>query len=83
MLRILLKIKLIWLILCLINLAYPCAVCYGNPDSPLSHGMNKGVLTLMGFIIFILMIILYSIISMAIRTKKIKITDKGNSHNEI
>ncbi|MEE2858744.1 MAG: hypothetical protein VX820_03395 [Candidatus Neomarinimicrobiota bacterium] len=77
------KIKLISLILCLINLAYPCAVCYGNPDSPLSHGMNKGVLTLMGFIIFILMIILYSIISMAIRTKKIKITDKGNSHNEI
>tara|TARA_Y100000590_G_scaffold462083_1_gene625277 strand:+ start:257 stop:496 length:240 start_codon:yes stop_codon:yes gene_type:complete len=77
------KIKLISLILCLINLAYPCAVCYGNPDSPLSHGMNRGVLTLMGFIIFILMIILYSIISMAIRTKKIKITDKGNSHNEI
>ena len=77
------KIKLISLILCLINLAYPCDVCYGNPDSPLSHGMNRGVLTLMGFIIFILMIILYSIISMAIRTKKIKITDKGNSHNEI
>ena len=77
------KIKLISLILCLINLAYPCAVCYGNPDSPLSHGMNRGVLTLMGFIIFILMIILYSIISMVIRTKKIKITDKGNSHNEI
>ena len=77
------KIKLISLILCVINLAYPCAVCYGNPDSPLSHGMNRGVLTLMGFIIFILMIILYSIISMAIRTKKIKITDKGNSHNEI
>jgi len=64
------KIKFILLILCLINMAYPCAVCYGNPESPLSHGMNNGVLTLMGFIIFILMIILYSIISMAIRTKK-------------
>ena len=72
------KNKIIVLIFCLINLAYPCAVCYGNPESPLSHGMNKGVLTLMGFIIFILMIILYSIISIAIRTKKIKITDKGN-----
>ena len=77
------KNKIIVLILCLINLAYPCAVCYGNPESPLSHGMNKGVLTLMGCIIFILMIILYSIISMAIRTKKINITEKGNSHNEI
>jgi hypothetical protein len=63
---------------CLMNLIYPCAVCYGNPESPLSHGMNMGVLTLMSFIIFILMIILYSIISMSIRTKKIKIIDKGN-----
>ena len=61
------------------NLIYPCAVCYGNPESPLSHGMNMGVLTLMGFIIFILMIILYSIISMSIRTKKIKIIDKGDN----
>ena len=64
---------------CLMNLIYPCAVCYGNPESPLSHGMNMGVLTLMGFIIFILMIILYSIISMSIRTKKIKIIDKGDN----
>tara|TARA_Y100001960_G_C14420159_1_gene702498 strand:+ start:75 stop:305 length:231 start_codon:yes stop_codon:yes gene_type:complete len=64
---------------CLMNLIFPCAVCYGNPDSPLSHGMNMGVLTLMGFIIFILMIILYSIISLKIRTKKINIIDKGNN----
>ena len=50
---------------------FPCAVCYGNPESPMSHGMNMGVLTLMGFIGFVLSIIVYSIFSIAIRTKKI------------
>ena len=51
---------------------FPCAVCYGNPESPMSHGMNMGVLTLMGFIGFILCILVYSIISLSIRTKNIK-----------
>ena len=51
---------------------FPCAVCYGNPKSIMSHGMNMGVLTLMGFIGFILCIIIYSIISISIRTKNIK-----------
>jgi len=49
---------------------FPCAVCYGNPESPMSHGMNMGVLTLMGFIGFVLFIIAYSIITISIRTKK-------------
>ena len=50
---------------------FPCAVCYGNPESPLNHGMNMGVLTLMGFIVFILVIIAFSIISISIKTKKL------------
>ena len=50
---------------------FPCAVCFGNPESPMSHGMNMGVLTLMGVIGFILCIIVYSIFSISIRTKKI------------
>jgi len=37
----------------------------------MSHGMNMGVLTLMGFIGFILCTILFSIISIFIRTKNI------------
>ena len=52
---------------------FPCAVCYGNPESPMSHGMNMGVLTLMGFIGFILCIIAYSIISISQKTKILKI----------
>ena len=53
------------------GILFPCAVCYGNPESPLSHGMNMGVLTLMGFIVFILVIIAFSIISISIKTKKL------------
>tara|TARA_Y100000758_G_scaffold290875_1_gene244763 strand:+ start:254 stop:469 length:216 start_codon:yes stop_codon:yes gene_type:complete len=50
---------------------FPCAVCYGNPESPMSHGMNMGVITLLGFIGFVLCIVVYSIISISIRTKNI------------
>ena len=58
-------------ILLFVSALFPCAVCYGNPESPMSHGMNMGVLTLMGFIGFILIIIVYSIISIYTRTKNI------------
>ncbi len=49
----------------------PCAVCYGNPEDPLSQGMNMGILTLLGFIGLVLLIIAASIISLSIRTRKI------------
>ena len=52
---------------------FPCAVCYGNPKSIMSHGMNMGILTLMGFIGFILCMVLFSIFSISNRTKKILI----------
>jgi hypothetical protein len=39
----------------------------------MSHGMNMGVLTLLGFIGFILFMVLFSIFSISIRTKKILI----------
>ena len=66
-------IKFIAIIILLSNALFPCAICYGNPDSPMSHGMNMGVLTLLGFISFILFIVLFSIFSISIRTKKILI----------
>ena len=65
-------VRFIAIIIFLSSILFPCAVCYGNPESPMSHGMNMGVLTLMGFIGFILCIIVYSIISISIRTKNIK-----------
>ena len=53
------------------SIIFPCAVCYGNPESPMSHGMNMGVLTLLGFIGFVLCVVVYSIVSISIRTKNI------------
>ena len=53
------------------SIVFPCAVCYGNPESPMSHGMNMGVLTLLGFIGFVLCVVVYSIVSISIRTKNI------------
>jgi len=66
------RAKLLSIIFSLIpGVLFPCAVCYGNPEAPMSHGMNMGVLTLMGFIGFILCTILFSIISIFIKTKNI------------
>ena len=65
-------IKFILTLILFSSILFPCAVCYGNPESPMSHGMNMGVLTLMGFIGFVLFIIAYSIISISIKTKNIK-----------
>ena len=66
-------VKFISIIMLFSSILFPCAVCYGNPDSPLTHGMNMGVLTLLVFIGFILFMILFSIFSISIRTKKLLI----------
>ena len=66
-------VRFISIIILFSNVLFPCAVCYGNPDSPMSHGMNMGVLTLLGFIGFILFMVLFSIFPISIRTKKILI----------
>ena len=64
------RAKLLSIILSLIpGVLFPCAVCYGNPEAPMSHGMNMGVLTLLGFIGFILCTVLFSIFSISNRTK--------------
>ena len=62
-------IRFISIIILLSSVLFPCAVCYGNPDSPMSHGMNMGVLTLLGFIGFVLFMILFSIFSISNRAK--------------
>ena len=47
---------------CLVGLlnvspAVACSVCYGDPNSSLSHGVNAGVLVLLGFIVSVLLMI--------------------------
>jgi len=34
---------------------FACATCYGASDSPLAQGMNWGIMTLLGFISFVLL----------------------------
>ena len=68
-------VKFITIIILFPGVLFPCAVCYGNPDSPMSHGMNMGVLTLLGFIGFILCTVLFSIFYISNRTKNT--TSKG------
>jgi len=64
-------IKNILLIIFTSNIIFPCAVCYGNPESPMAKGMSMGVLTLVCFIGFVLCVIAYSIISIFNKSKKI------------
>jgi hypothetical protein len=33
---------------------FACAACYGKSNDPLAHGMNWGILTLMGVVVFML-----------------------------
>ena len=49
-----------------------CAVCYGDPNSPMTHGMNMGILTLLFFIGFILTVVLFFIITFYIKSKKME-----------
>ncbi len=37
-------------VLLLPEMAAACATCFGDPDSPMTKGLNKGILTLLGFI---------------------------------
>ena len=42
-------------------ISHACAVCYGDPESPKSQGMNMGVFTLLGYKVFVLYMIVVSI----------------------
>jgi uncharacterized membrane protein len=33
--------------------AQACAVCYGNSESPMTHGMNNAILTLLGVVVVV------------------------------
>ena len=59
------------IIILFINTAFPCAVCYGDVDSPMSHGMNMGILTLLIVISFVLSIIALFIFSIYLKSKKL------------
>ena len=51
------------------NILSACAVCYGAPDHPVTQGLNKAILFLLGTITFILSCIIYGILSLIKRNK--------------
>ena len=57
----------------LLSFSYPCAVCYGAPDHPVTHGMNNAVIFLLFTIVFVLSCIAASILILIKRTKTIEI----------
>ena len=59
--------------LILFSFLYPCAVCYGAPDHPVTHGMNNAVIFLLFTIVFVLSCIAASILILIKRTKTIEI----------
>ena len=63
--------KLLYFIL-FMNLIFPCAVCYGAPDDPVTLGINKAILFLLFIIILVLSCIVYWIMTLIKRSNKIK-----------
>jgi hypothetical protein len=54
------------------NLLSACAVCYGAPDHPVTQGLNKAILFLLGTIVFVLSCIMYSIFVLIKRSKSVQ-----------
>ncbi len=67
--------KIFVLIFYLINTLSACAVCYGAPDDPITLGMNKAILFLLGVIVFVLSCVSYGIFSLVRRSNQIKVED--------
>ena len=55
-----------------LNILSACAVCYGAPDHPVTQGLNKAILFLLGTITFILSCVIYGIFSLIKRSKNIQ-----------
>ena len=61
------------LLLILISNLYPCAVCYGAPDHPVTQGMNNAILFLLFIVTFVLLCIVASILVLMKRAKVVEI----------
>ena len=61
------------LIITLISSLYPCAVCYGAPDHPVTQGMNNAILFLLFIVVFVLSCIAGSILILMKRAKAVEI----------
>ncbi|MBI45318.1 MAG: hypothetical protein CMG66_04040 [Candidatus Marinimicrobia bacterium] len=52
---------------------YPCAVCYGAPDHPVTEGINNAIMFLLATITFVLLCIVGSIFTLMKRARAVEI----------
>jgi hypothetical protein len=57
----------------MISTVYPCAVCYGAPDHPVTQGINNAIMFLLFIVSFVLTCIASSIYMLMKRTKALEI----------
>jgi hypothetical protein len=62
--------------------ASACATCYGASDSPLAQGMNWGILTLLGFIGFVLSVIVVFFVHIGRRSARLQAAEHSQSQIE-
>ena len=61
------------IIILLSSIVFPCAVCYGAPDHPVTQGMNNGIMFLLFIVVFVLSSIVGSILVLMKRAKAVEI----------
>ena len=52
------SITILLFLLIIPHVAMGCVVCYGDPEAPMTAGMNNAILVLLGFIGFVLACVL-------------------------
>ena len=67
------KMNKLIIIALLITAVYPCAVCYGAPDHPVTQGMNNAIMFLLFVVAFVLSCIGVSMYILIKRTKALEI----------
>jgi len=59
-----------------------CATCYGASDSPLAQGMNWGIFTLLGFIGFVLAMVVAFFIHVGRRSARLRATEPSQPQTD-
>jgi len=57
----------------LLNIVYPCAVCFGDPNHPVTEGINNAILFMLFITVCVLSCIATSIYILMQRAKKIEV----------
>ena len=68
----------VFYIFLLLSSIYPCAVCYGAPEHPVTQGMNNAIIFLLLTIVFVLSCIGGSILILIRRAKAVEIQRSSN-----